>query len=175
MGPAVAPSQRHRSFSGPNTQVHKTSVTVHLSVCTCVFTAENPPANGRLGFDPWVGKTPGEENGNLLQYPCLENPTEEPGGQRSKAVTKSRTRLSDCITTTIYQRDSTAQVLVRNTKLFLGLSYKWTWSSNTVATWCKELAHLQRPWCWERLRAGREGINRGWDGWMASLTRWKWL
>ena len=50
--------------------------------------------------------------------------TEEPGGQRSKAVTKSRTRLSDCITTTIYQRDSTAQVLVRNTKLFLGLSYK---------------------------------------------------
>ena len=31
------------------------------------------------------------------------------------------------------------------------------------------------PWCWERLRAGREGDNRGWDGWMASPTRWTWV
>ena len=30
-------------------------------------------------------------------------------------------------------------------------------------------------WCWERLRAGGEGDNRGWDGWMASLTRWTWV
>ena len=29
---------------------------------------------GRLGFDPWVGKFPGEGNGNPLQYSCLENP-----------------------------------------------------------------------------------------------------
>ena len=29
---------------------------------------------------------------------------------------------------------------------------------------------LKRPWCWERLRAGREGDNRGWDGWLASPT-----
>ena len=33
--------------------------------------------------------------------------------------------------------------------------------------------HLKRPWCWERLRAGGEGDDRGWDGWMASLTRWR--
>ena len=32
-----------------------------------------------------------------------------------------------------------------------------------------------RPWCWERLRAGGEGDDRGWDGWMASLTRWTWV
>ena len=31
---------------------------------------------------------------------------------------------------------------------------------------------LKRLWCWERLRAGGEGDDRGWDGWMASLTRW---
>ena len=31
---------------------------------------------------------------------------------------------------------------------------------------------VKRPWFWERLRAGREGGDRGWDGWMASLTRW---
>ena len=173
MGPDVVSSQWHHSFSSPNTQVYKTSVIVHLSMCTCVFTSKNPPANGADS-----GSIPGWERplekrmatySSILAWKIPQ--TEEPGGQRSKAVTKSRTR----ITTTIYQRDSTAQVLVRNIKLFLGLSYKWTWSSNTVATWCKELAHLQRPWCWERLKAGREGINRGWDSWIASLTRWKWL
>ena len=38
------------------------------------------------------------------------------------------------------------------------------------ATWWEELTHLQRPWCWERLKAGGKGDDRGWDGWMASLT-----
>ena len=40
----------------------------------------------------------------------------------------------------------------------------WSWNSNTLATWCKELTHLKRSWCWERLRAGGEGEDRGWDG-----------
>ena len=31
------------------------------------------------------------------------------------------------------------------------------------------------PWCWERLKAGEEGDDRGWDGWMASPTRWIWV
>ena len=43
---------------------------------------------------------------------------------------------------------------------------------NTLATWCEELTHLKRPWCWEGLRVGGEGDDRGWDGWMASLTQW---
>ena len=51
----------------------------------------------------------------------------------------------------------------------------WSWSSNTLATWCEELTHWKTPWCWERLNAGGEGDNRGWDGWMASLTRWTWI
>ena len=50
----------------------------------------------------------------------------------------------------------------------------WSWSSNTLATWCKELTHRKRPWCWERSKAG-EGDNRGWDGWMASPTQWTWV
>ena len=50
-----------------------------------------------------------------------------------------------------------------------------SWSSNTLATWCKELTHWKRPWCWERLRAGGEGDDRGWDGWMASPTQWTWV
>ena len=43
------------------------------------------------------------------------------------------------------------------------------------ATWCAELTHLKRPWCWERLKAGGEGDHIGWDGWMASLTQWTWV
>ena len=49
----------------------------------------------------------------------------------------------------------------------------WSWNSNTLATWCEELTHLKRPWCWERLRAGG-GDDRGWDSWMASPTQWTW-
>ena len=44
-----------------------------------------------------------------------------------------------------------------------------------LAIWCEKLTHLKRPWCWERLKAGGEGDNRGWDGWMASPTRWAWV
>ena len=45
----------------------------------------------------------------------------------------------------------------------------------SLATWCKEPAHWKRSWCWERLRAGGEGVDRRWDGWMASLTQtWVW-
>ena len=47
--------------------------------------------------------------------------------------------------------------------------------AETLATWCKELTHWKRPWCWERLKAGEEGEDRGWDGWMASPTQWTWV
>ena len=38
-----------------------------------------------------------------------------------------------------------------------------------------KLTHWKRPWCWERLKAGGEGDDRGWDGWMASVTQWTWV
>ena len=44
-----------------------------------------------------------------------------------------------------------------------------------LVTWCEELTHWKRPWCWEGLGAGGEGDNRGWDGWMASLTQCTWV
>ena len=44
-----------------------------------------------------------------------------------------------------------------------------------LTTWCKELTHWKKPWCWERLKVGGEGDDRGWDGWMASLTQWTWV
>ena len=48
----------------------------------------------------------------------------------------------------------------------------WSWNSNSLATWCKELTHWKRPQCWERVKAGGEGDDTEWDGWMASLTWW---
>ena len=63
-------------------------------------------------------------------------------------------------------------------KLVLNIHWKdwcWNWNSNTLGTWCKELTHWKRPWYWERLKAGGEGDDRGWDGWMASLTQWTWV
>ena len=51
----------------------------------------------------------------------------------------------------------------------------WKPKFQYFGTWCEELTHLKRPWCWERLRAGGEGDDRGWDGWMASLTQWTWV
>ena len=51
----------------------------------------------------------------------------------------------------------------------------WSWNSNTLATWCKELTHWKRPWFWERFKGGGKGDDRGWDGWMASLTLWTWV
>ena len=68
---------------------------------------------------------------------------------------------------------------ILHTYCFTQLSFKviWSiasnlWNSSTLATSCEELTHWKRLWCWEGLGAGGEGDDRGWDGWMASLTRW---
>ena len=57
----------------------------------------------------------------------------------------------------------------------ISLEWCWSWKSNILATWCEELTHLKRSWCWERLKAGGEGDNKRWDGWMASPTQWTWV
>ena len=59
--------------------------------------------------------------------------------------------------------------------IFTGRTDGWSWNANTLVTWCEELTHWKRPWCWERLKVGGEGDGRGWDGWMASLTQWIWV
>ena len=43
--------------------------------------------------------------------------------------------------------------------------WRWSWISNTLATWC--LTPWKRSWCWERLKVGGERDGRGWDVWMA--------
>ena len=72
-------------------------------------------------------------------------------------------------------KDQTSQ---SQRKLTLKIHWKnrcWSWSSNTLATWWEELNHWRRPWCWEGLKAGGEGEDRGWDGWVASTTGWTWV
>ena len=34
--------------------------------------------------------------------------------------------------------------------IFIWEDWCWSWNSNTLASWCKELTHWKRPWCWER-------------------------
>ena len=53
--------------------------------------------------------------------------------------------------------------------------WSWSWNSQTLAPWCKELTHWKRLWCWERFKAGGKGDNREWDVWMASSTQWTWV
>ena len=48
----------------------------------------------------------------------------------------------------------------------------WSWNSDTLAAWCRELTHWERPWCWERLKVRGEEDDRGLGGWMASPTQW---
>ena len=63
-------------------------------------------------------------------------------------------------------------------RLVLNIHWKdwcWSWNFNPLATWCEELTHLKRPWCWEKLKAGGEGEDKGWDVWMASPTQWTWV
>ena len=48
----------------------------------------------------------------------------------------------------------------------------WSWSSNTLATWCKEPTHWKGPWCWERLKAGGEASTTWWTWVWASPGSW---
>ena len=58
------------------------------------------------------------------------------------------------------QGDQTSQPYRKSTLNIHWKDWRWSWSSSTLATWCKEPTHWKRAWCWERLRAGEEG---GWQ------------
>ena len=73
------------------------------------------------------------------------------------------------------QGDPTSPSLRKSVLNIHWKDWYWSWNSNILATWWEELTHLKRPWCWERLKAKGEGDDRGWDGWMASLTWWTWV
>ena len=70
------------------------------------------------------------------------------------------------------QGDPTSPFWRRSALGFLWKEWCESWNYSTLSTSCKELTHWKRLWCWG-LGAGGEGDDRGWDGWMASLTWWK--
>ena len=74
-------------------------------------------------------------------------------------------------------RRSNQSILRRSVQSVHWKDWCWSWNSNTLATvsFWKELTHLKRPWCWERLKAGGEGDDRRRDGCMASPTQWTWV
>ena len=63
------------------------------------------------------------------------------------------------------QQDQTSQSLRKSTVNIHWKDWCWSWSSNSLAIWCKDLTHWKRPLCWERLKAGGGGGDREWDGW----------
>ena len=73
------------------------------------------------------------------------------------------------------QGDPTSPFWRRLALGFLWREWCWSWNSSTLATSCEELTYWKILWCWEGLGAGGEGDDRGWDSWMASLTRWTWV
>ena len=73
------------------------------------------------------------------------------------------------------QGDPTSPSQMRSVLSVHWRDWCWSWNSNTLATSREELTHWKKPWCWEGLGAGREGDDRGWDGWMASQTQWTWV
>ena len=74
---------------------------------------------------------------------------------------------------TFFEGETPLCVLMTERKSVLNIHWKdwcWNWNSNTLTTWCEELTHLKRLWCWKGLRAGGEGDDRGWDGWMPTTN-----
>ena len=56
------------------------------------------------------------------------------------------------------------------------LLWCWSWNSNTLATWCEELTTGKDPDAGKDWRQEEKGTtDRGWNGWMASLTQWMWV
>ena len=67
------------------------------------------------------------------------------------------------------QGDPTSPFWRRSVLGVLWKEWCWSWNSNTFTTSWEELTYWKIPWCWERLKSGGEGDNRGWDGWMTPL------
>ena len=82
---------------------------------------------------------------------------------------------SKCLRIPRTARRSNQSVLQEINLPILWKDWCWSWSSNILATWCEELTHWKKPWCWERLRARGEEGDTGWDRWMASLTQGTWI
>ena len=72
-------------------------------------------------------------------------------------------------------RSSNQSILMKSVLKIHWKEWFWRWNFNTLAIWWEELTHLKIPSWWERLKAGGEEDDRGWDGWKASPSQWTWV
>ena len=103
----------------------------------------------------------------VVMYGCESWTIKKAECWRTDAVVLEKTLESSLDTNQSILKEISPEYSLEGLMLKLKLQY--------LATCCKELTHWKRPWCWERLKAGGEGDDRGWDCWMASLTRWTWV
>ena len=114
----------------------------------------------RFKFDPWDGKMPWRRKWQSTPVFFLENPMDRGAWWATvHGFTKSWTWLKQLST----QSKSTLTIHWKD--------WCWSWSSSSLATWCKEPSHWKRPWYWERLRAGvksdvTEDKMVGWYHWL---------
>ena len=74
----------------------------------------------------------------------------------------------------VHPKGDQSWIFIGRTNVEVGTSILQPPDAKSWLIW-KDPTHLKRPWCWRRLKAGGEGDDKGWDGWMASPTQWTWV
>ena len=109
-----------------------------------------------------------------LQHARLPCPSPTPGAYSNSCPPSWWCRLTISFSV---KRSGTWQIFKKymlGSNSLLWKDWCWSWNPNILATCYEELTHQKRPWCWEKLKVGGKGDDRGWDGWVASPTQWTW-
>ena len=128
-------------------------------------TVKNPPASSRPGFNPWVGKIP---------WRRAQQPTHVFLSGESPLSTEELMLLNHSVGEDPWEPLGQQVNSKGNQSWIFNVRTEAESETPYFGHLMKELTHWKRPWFWERLKAG-EGDDRGWDGWMASLTHWTWV
>ena len=150
---------------------------------------------GDLGLIPGSERSPGKGNGYPLHYSCLENFMDRGAwwamvfpvgiyGCECWTIKKAEYWRIDAFELQCWRRLLRIPWTARRSNQSILKEINPEYSLEGLMLKLKlqyfgdltqELTHWKRPWCWERSKAGGEGDNRGWDGWMASPTQWTWV
>ena len=123
----------------------------------------------------------------VFMYSCESWTTKKAEGQRTDAfelwcwrrllrVPWTARRLKQSILKKISPEYSLERLMLKLELQYFGpLIWRTDSFEKTLIQLIKINEKKKRRWCWERLKVGGEGDDRGWDGWMASLTQWTWI
>ena len=159
-----------------------------VCVCVCVCVCTHILMQPHKLSDAGGMCLPGFKSGRPTHFPvaffylsqslpiaCVESTAQETALHEFQAKTGTKRRSQQHKRLLGLHGDQISQSKRKSVLNIHWRDWCWSWSSNTLATWCEELIHWKRPWCWERLKAGGEGDDRGWGGWVASPTWWTWV